>query len=51
MKQHYVGIEHLLVGLLREGESIAAGVLERRGVKLAKVLTETIKVLDQQINP
>ena len=45
MKHHYVGIEHLLLGIVREGEGIAAGVLERRGVTMEKVRTETIKVL------
>ena len=46
MKHHYVGIEHLLLGIVREGEGIAAGVLERRGATLERVRTETIKVLD-----
>jgi ATP-dependent Clp protease ATP-binding subunit ClpA len=46
MNHHYVGIEHLLLGLVLEGEGIAAGVLERRGATLDKVSTETMKVLD-----
>jgi ATP-dependent Clp protease ATP-binding subunit ClpA len=46
MKHHYVGIEHLLLGLVREGEGIAAGVLERRGATMERVRTETMKVLD-----
>lgn len=33
----YVGTEHLLLGLVREGEGIAAGVLESLGVNLEKV--------------
>src|SRR5215207_1953547 len=33
----YVGTEHLLLGLVREGEGIAAGVLESLGVSLVKV--------------
>ena len=48
MKHHYVGIEHLLLGIVREGEGIAAGVLERRGVTLERIRTETIKVLEKQ---
>jgi ATP-dependent Clp protease ATP-binding subunit ClpC len=28
---NYIGAEHLLLGLLREGEGIAAGVLEKLG--------------------
>ena len=47
MKHHYLGIEHLLLGLVREGEGIAAGVLERRGATMEKVRTEIIKVLDK----
>lgn len=46
MNHHYVGIEHLLLGLVLEGEGIAAGVLERRGATLDRVSTETIIVLD-----
>jgi ATP-dependent Clp protease ATP-binding subunit ClpC len=44
---HYVGTEHLLLGMVREGEGIAAGVLESLGVNLEKVRTETIQVLNQ----
>jgi len=42
---HYIGTEHLLLGLVREGEGIAAGVLESLGVNLEKVRKETIGVL------
>ena len=45
MKHQYIGTEHLLLGLVREGEGIAAGVLESMGVKLEEVRTETLKVL------
>ena len=45
MKHHYVGLEHLLLGLVREGEGIAAEVLERMGVTMERVRAETIKVL------
>src|SRR6202140_4644350 len=44
---HYIGTEHLLLGLVREGEGIAAGVLESLGVSLDKVRTQTIHVLSQ----
>ena len=33
---HYIGTEHLLLGLVREGEGIAAGVLESLGVSLER---------------
>src|SRR5574338_33037 len=44
---NYIGTEHLLLGLVREGEGIAAGVLESLGVNLDKVLHESIRVLSQ----
>ena len=34
---NYIGTEHLLVGLVREGEGVAAKVLENLNVELAKV--------------
>jgi ATP-dependent Clp protease ATP-binding subunit ClpA len=45
MNHHYIGTEHLLLGLLREGEGIGAGVLESLGVRLEQVRRETLKVL------
>src|SRR6184192_4292423 len=44
---HYIGTEHLLLGLIREGEGIAAGVLESLGVNLENARSEVIKVLTQ----
>jgi ATP-dependent Clp protease ATP-binding subunit ClpA len=45
LDQHYIGTEHLLLGLVREGEGIAAGVLDSMGVTLSRVREETLKVL------
>jgi ATP-dependent Clp protease ATP-binding subunit ClpC len=45
LNHHYIGTEHLLLGLVREGEGIAAGVLESLGVNLEKVRTTTIQIL------
>jgi len=47
LNHHYIGTEHLLLGLVREGEGIAAGVLESLGVNLEKVRSQTIQVLQQ----
>src|SRR5688500_8334550 len=44
---NYIGTEHLLLGLVREGEGIPAGVLESLGVNLDKVRHEVIRVLSQ----
>src|ERR1700680_3833892 len=45
LNHHYIGTEHLLLGLVREGEGIAAGVLESLGVNLEKVRTQTMQVI------
>src|SRR3954447_19476199 len=46
LNHHYIGTAHLLLGLVREGEGIAAGVLESLGVSLEKVRTQVIQVLN-----
>ncbi len=51
LNHHYIGTEHLLLGLVREGEGIAAGVLESLGVNLEKVRSQTIQILNQSGNP
>ena len=43
----YIGTEHLLLGLVREGEGIASGVLESLGVNLDNVRSELSKLIDQ----
>jgi len=48
LNHRFVGTEHLLLGLIREGEGIAAGVLESLGLKLEQVRMETLRVLHQQ---
>jgi ATP-dependent Clp protease ATP-binding subunit ClpC len=45
MNHHYIGTEHLLLGLIREGEGVAAGVLESLGVKLDQARKETLAML------
>ena len=47
MNHTYIGTEHLLIGLLREGEGVAAGVLESLNVTLDKVRSETQRILNQ----
>ena len=44
---NYIGTEHLLLGLIREGEGVAARVLENLGVDLAKVRTQVIRMLGE----
>ncbi|PZC51294.1 MAG: ATP-dependent Clp protease ATP-binding subunit ClpC [Chloroflexi bacterium] len=47
---HYIGTEHLLIGLMREGEGVAAGVLESLGVSLDKVRAGTSRILSQSLS-
>ncbi|MCC6792329.1 MAG: AAA family ATPase, partial [Thermomicrobiales bacterium] len=49
LNHHYIGTEHLLLGLVREGEGIAAGVLESLGVNLERVRAETQRILSQSM--
>jgi hypothetical protein len=48
---NYIGTEHLLLGLVREGEGIAAGVLESLGVNLDRVRHEVIRALGKGGDP
>ena len=50
LNHSYIGTEHLLIGLLREGEGVAAGVLESLGVTLEKVRNETNRILSQTMS-
>ncbi len=45
LHHHYIGTEHLLLGLLREGDGIAAKVLEKLNVDLKKARIEVVQVL------
>src|SRR3972149_6244763 len=47
LNHSYIGTEPLLLGLVREGEGIAFGVLESLGVSLERVRTETARILSQ----
>src|ERR1041384_7072693 len=49
LNHHYIGTEHLLLGLVREGEGIAAGVLESLGVSLERVRAETTRIHAQNL--
>src|SRR5205823_639209 len=43
----HVGTEHLLLGIVREGESVGAGVLQSMGVSLEQVRHQVIAVMGQ----
>jgi ATP-dependent Clp protease ATP-binding subunit ClpC len=45
LKHNDIGTEHLLLGLVREGEGIAAGILESLGLNLQKTRQGTVEIL------
>ena len=50
---NYIGTEHLLIAILREGDSIAARILLELNVNIPKLYNEIIKVIneDESLNP
>ncbi|MCY4458326.1 MAG: ATP-dependent Clp protease ATP-binding subunit, partial [Acidimicrobiaceae bacterium] len=42
---NYIGTEHILLGLIREGEGVAAQVLVKLGAELSRVRQQVIKLL------
>jgi ATP-dependent Clp protease ATP-binding subunit ClpC len=47
MGHHYIGTEHLLLGLVREGEGVAVNVLRSMGVNLKKVRAQTERLMKE----
>lgn len=45
---NYIGTEHILLGLLREGEGVAARVLETLGADPSKIRTQVCEILWQR---
>lgn len=51
LSSHYIGPEHLLLGLVREGEGIAAGVLESLSVSQDKVRRQVMTAIARPGEP
>src|SRR5215831_14044100 len=51
LRHNYIGTEHLLLGLMKEGQSIAAKILESLGARLDEVRQETLALLGDQYYP
>jgi ATP-dependent Clp protease ATP-binding subunit ClpC len=51
LNHNYVGTEHLLLGLLREQEGVAAQVLMNLGLKLEDVREEVLNLLGHNMDP
>ncbi len=47
MGQNYIGTEHILLGLIREGEGVAAKILESLGITLDKARSEVLYFLGE----
>src|SRR3954470_15775111 len=50
LNHHYIGTEHLLLGLVRNGEGVATGVLDIMGVSLEQVRTQVLRVMRHGIS-
>jgi ATP-dependent Clp protease ATP-binding subunit ClpC len=51
MGHNYIGTEHLLLGLLREGEGVASSVLDSFGITLERARAEVAHILTQSAPP
>ncbi len=45
LNHHYIGTEHLLLGLLREGDGIGAKVLTKLNIALEQARTQVVQIL------
>jgi ATP-dependent Clp protease ATP-binding subunit ClpC len=50
MLHNYIGTEHILLGLLREEKSLAAGILTEKGMRLSAVREEIVQLLNEKAN-
>ncbi len=48
LRHNYIGTEHLLLGLIREGEGVAARVLEAMGADLGRVRAQVVYLLGEE---
>jgi hypothetical protein len=51
LSHHYIGTEHILLGLIREGEGVAAQVLTTLGAGLDRVRQQVIQILSGYAGP
>ena len=50
MLHNYIGTEHVLLGLLREEKSVAAGILAEKGMRLPAVREDIVQLLNEKAN-
>jgi len=51
LKHNYIGTEHILLGLLREEEGLAARVLESLDITLERVRTQVVRIVGSAQSP
>jgi Clp amino terminal domain, pathogenicity island component len=51
LNHNYIGTEHILLGLIREGEDVAARALESLGISLEAVRQQVMEVIGQGQQP
>ena len=51
LKHNYIGTEHLLLGLIREGDGVAARAMEMSGVKMGEARQTVIDLIGEGQNP
>ncbi len=49
--QNYIGTEHILLGLIKEGSGVATRILNEMGIDLENVYSQVMKVLMESDNP
>ena len=47
LRHDYIGTEHLLLGIIHEGEGVAAGAIESQGVPLEQVRARVLQAVSQ----
>ena len=47
LKHNYIGTEHVLLGLIHEGEGVAAKALESLGISLDKVRAQVVEIIGE----
>src|SRR5438552_17302539 len=50
MLHNYIGTEHILLGLMREEKSVAAGILAEKGMRLSAVREDIVQLLNEKAN-
>src|SRR5438874_420471 len=50
MLHNYIGTEHVLLGLMREEKSVAAGILSEKGMRLSAVREDIVQLLNEKAN-